>query len=321
MSANKFERVFVVGAYLPNGGTFMAYHLGRLLQREFGLTAVAVATADERADNGIQSYDTRMPSVSVAEMERQITARDILIVNPSFSSHRFGARLPGFKICYVQGFNTFTLLDLDFDCYVAVSDFVRNFLSAVYALDADVVPPFIDMDTFPSAPPWKDRPPADILCYGKGDAETWRHSFNRLREICGARAPQVRFSEPLAAHGRPRPELLAAIGRSRYFLTLSAAEGFGLVPLEAMAMGTTVVGYDGFGGRQYMRSGINCAVAVYPQIDRIADLLIDAVERPDHAQRLADAGRETAAEYSYDRFRAAWIDRLSRALGVANPLR
>ena len=316
MSTNPFERVFVIGAYLPNGGTFMAYHLGRLLQRDFGLTAIAVQTADETADNGIQEYDMRMPSVSIAEMERQITARDILIVNPSFSPHRFGGRLPGFKVCYVQGFNTFALLDLNFDCYVAVSDFVRNFLSAVYGLDVDVIPPFIDADAFPPAPAWSDRPPADVLCYGKGDAESWNLSFDRLRDIVLSRTPHVRFSEPLAAQGRPRRELLSVIGRYRHFLTLSAAEGFGLVPLEAMAMGATVVGYDGFGGRHYMRDGENCAVAAYPHIDHVAAKLIDLIEHPDHALRLAEAGRDTAAAYSYDRFRNDWIGRFSRALGI-----
>ena len=316
MAANKFERVFVVGAYLPNGGTFMAYQLGRLLQRDFGLTAIAVQTADETADNGIQKYDVRMPSVSIAEMEKQITARDVLIVNPSFSFHRFGGRLPGFKICYVQGFNTFALLDLNFDCYVAVSDFVQNFLSAVYGLDVDVIPPFIDADAFPPASEWSDRPAANVLCYGKGDAESWKLPFDRLREIVHSRAPHVRLSEPLAAHGRPRRELLSVIGGYRYFLTLSPAEGFGLVPLEAMAMGATVVGYDGFGGRHYMRDGKNCAVAAYPQIDRVADRLIDLIEHPDRALLLAEAGRDTAAAYSYDRFRNDWIARFARALGI-----
>ncbi|HEX3895031.1 MAG TPA: glycosyltransferase [Rudaea sp.] len=318
---NKFDRVFVVGAYVPNGGTFMAYHLGRLLQRDFGLTAIAVQTADETADNGIQDYDVRMPSVSVAEMERQITARDVLIANPSFSSHRFGARLPGFKICYVQGFNTFTLLDLNFDCYVAVSDFVRNFLSTVYGLDVDVIPPFVDVDAVPPAPAWNERPAADVLCYGKGDAEIWKWSFERLCDIARAHTPHVRLSEPLAARGRQHRDLLSVIGNYRYFLTLSPAEGFGLVPLEAMAMGTTVVGYDGFGGRHYLRDGENCAVASYPHIDRVAEKLIDVTQRADFALQLAQAGRETAAAYSYDRFRADWIDRLSRALGIVAHLR
>jgi len=42
---------------------------------------------------------------------------------------------------------------------------------------------------------------------------------------------------------------------------LSVAEGFGLVPLEAMAMGSVVVGFDGYGGREHLTPGANCAVA------------------------------------------------------------
>ena len=47
----------------------------------------------------------------------------------------------------------------------------------------------------------------------------------------------------------------------------SYAQGFGLMPLEAMAMGCTVVGFDGYGGRDYMRPDINCCVVPYPDID------------------------------------------------------
>jgi glycosyltransferase involved in cell wall biosynthesis len=317
MPSPRFDRVFVVGAYLPNGGTFMAYHLGRLLQRDFGVTAYGVTIADEKIDNGIHAYDVRMPNVSIAEMEKQVSDRDILIVNPSFSSHQFGWRLPGFKICYVQGFTTFTLLDGNFDCYVAVSDFVQHFLKTVYALDVEVIPPFIAADTFPSAPDWHERSATDVLCYGKGDANIVTLSLDRLRERMKASAPHVTISEPLPAHGIAQRDLLAAIGKSRHFLTLSAGEGFGLVPLEAMALGTTVVGFDGFGGRHYMRSGHNCAVAAYPHIDRVADLLLDVIERPHYAAQLADAGRMTASEYSYERFRQRWIDRFARTLGIA----
>src|SRR5439155_21355896 len=108
----------------------------------------------------------------------------------------------------------------------------------------------------------------------------------------------------------------AKIAGVRYFLTLSAAEGFGLVPLEAMAMGATVIGYDGFGGRQYMRAGDNCEVAPYPQIERVAELLIAAVADPQRSAQLAQRGTQTAAQYSYAAFRRAWIDELRSALGI-----
>ena len=62
MPEKKFERVFVIGAYLPNGGTLMAYHLGRILERDFGIPAIAVTFAGEHADLGIHAYDLRMPT-------------------------------------------------------------------------------------------------------------------------------------------------------------------------------------------------------------------------------------------------------------------
>src|SRR4051794_12194254 len=128
----RWRRAWVVGAYMPNGGTRMAYHLGRILERDFGIPAIAVTVGDETPEAGIHDYDLRMPTVSLAQMESDIGADDILIANPSFSSHQFGFRLPGFKLCYVQGFSTFSLLDLKFDRFVAISDFVAGFLSTVY---------------------------------------------------------------------------------------------------------------------------------------------------------------------------------------------
>ena len=317
MPSTKFQRVFVIGAYLPNGGTWMAYHLGRILQRDFGIPAIAVTIGGESADNGVHEYDLRMPAMPVAEMERQITAHDLLLVNPSFSPYQFGWRLPGFKISYVQDFKTFTLLDRKFDHYVAVSDFVRDFLRTVYGLEVGVIPPFIDTERVPATSPWETRPPCEVLPYRKGMPEVWDVSFARVRELLARRAPHIVLSEPLPGSGISQRELFTRIGSARYLLMLSAAEGFGLVPLEAMALGTIVAGYDAFGGRHYMRSGENCLVAPYPEIERVVDALIDAIHAPERCTALVAAGRATAAQYSYAAFRARWMAEFSRVPGIS----
>ena len=180
-----------------------------------------------------------------------------------------------------------------------------------------VIPPFINLDRLPDALDWEQRPATVVLPYAKGMPEIWDLSWQRLREILAARAPHIILAEPIPASGIPQPELLSRIAAARYFLTLSAAEGFGLVPLEAMAMGTTVIGYDGFGGRQYMRPNENCAVAPYPEIEHVAELLIAAVNDPARSAEMANHGRETAAHYSYAAFRQAWIEEFSRALQIA----
>src|SRR5581483_1100721 len=167
MPRSNYRRVYVVGAYIPNVGTVMAYHLGRILERDFGIPAFAVTLGEEGPDSGTRVYDLRMPAVSLADMERQIGADDILIANPSFSAHQFGWRLPGVKLCYVQGFTTFALLDRKFDHYVAVSDFVADFLRSVYSLDVSVIPPFIEFDALPAVPDRSERPERIVLPYRK----------------------------------------------------------------------------------------------------------------------------------------------------------
>lgn len=311
------RRAFVVSAYLPNGGTWMAYQLGRILDEEFGFEATAVALGGETPDHGIHHYPLRMPQVPLAQMEREITARDVLVVNPSFSGHQFGWRLPGFKISYVQGFSTFALLDRKLDHFVAVSDFVRDFLKTVYSIDANVIVPFVALDDLPPSASWTERPAGVVLPYRKGIAEVWDNSYRRLQELLGARSMNVTLAPPLAAGDLPHRQLLARLGQFRYFLTLSAAEGFGLVPLEAMAMGAAVVGYDGFGGRQYLRTGENSAVAPYPDVEAIADMLVALAADPARGEAIARSGQRTAAEFTYSRFRQSWIDELRGALGRA----
>jgi glycosyl transferase family 1 len=315
MAERRFQRVFVMGAYLPNGGTLMAYHIGRILDRDFGIRAIGVRIGAETPDNGVHSYNLHMPMMSLAEMEREITDTDILVVNPSFSAHQFGWRLPGFKLCYVQGFSTYALLDLKFDHYIAVSDFVANYLRCVYSIDTRVIPPFINLDQLPQTPVWADRPANLVLPFRKGMPEVWNSSWRRLREILAENA-SVTFADPIESGAIPQAKLLARIGETRYLLTLSAAEGFGLVPLEAMAMGTMVIGYDGFGGRHYMRPNENCAVVPFPQIEHVAEQLLDAISNPERSAEIAQRGRETAAAFSYPRFRESWIEELSRILNM-----
>jgi Glycosyl transferases group 1 len=311
-------RVFVVGAYLPNGGTYMAYHLARMLQVDFGWQAIAVEIAGERREDSVQDYDVVFPTMTVDEMEKAITERDILIANPSFSFRWFGPRLPGRKLMYIQHFNTFKVLDTYFDHYVYVGDVISRFVSTTYGLSAPTIHPFIELERFPKAPAWQDRPAGSILVHLKGDPTLQRVLLERLRQRVNKLAPDINLSKFL--HDQPvrHLDLVRRLGQHRYLLTLSVAEGCPLIPLEAMAMGTTLVGFDGFGGREYMEPGINCLTASYPNIDEVADNLVTAVRDPALAERLTQAGRITAQQYSYARFRAAWHEQFAHFLQLGN---
>jgi hypothetical protein len=294
----------------------MCYHLGRILHLDFGLEVAAVALGDERRENGIFDYDVDLPAISVADMEQQIADQDILLANPSFSNYFFGPRLPGRKLMYVQDFKTFGLLDRYFNHYVCVSSFVARFIRTTYGLRAPVIPAFIELDRLPTAPAWQDRAAGSVLIHLKGDATFRRVAVARLRDAVVRRASGVDLDNVLDQPALPHADFLARLGASRYLVSLSPAEGFGLVPLEAMAMGTTVIGFDAFGGREYMKPGKNCLVTAYPDIEGIAERLVAALGAPAFAARLGEAGRLTALQFSYQRFRAAWHGEFRRFLAT-----
>jgi hypothetical protein len=313
---SRASRVFVIGAYLPNGGTYMAYHLGRILHLDFGLEVTVVGLGDERLDNGIFHYDVNFPVISIADMEQRIVDEDVLLANPSFSNYFFGPRLPGRKLMYIQDFKTFALLDRYFSHYVCVSSFVARFIRMTYELRAPVIPAFIELDRLPTAPAWRDRPAGSILIHLKGDPTFRRVALAKLREAVARRVPGIDLDHILDQPALPQADFLARLGACRHLVSLSPAEGFGLVPLEAMALGTTIIGFDGFGGREYMRPGKNCLVTSYPDIEGVAERLVAALGEPAFAEQLAGAGRLTALQFGYRRFRAAWHDQFRRFLAT-----
>jgi hypothetical protein len=308
------RRVYVVGGYIANGGTFMAYHLALIIQQKFDYVAVAVTLDNEGPSDQIQNYETVIPSVTLAEMEQTIQSDDVLIANPSFSLKNFGLRLNCRKLMYIQGFNTFQLLDMSFDRYVCVSDFVHQVMHATYGIESSVIPAFIQSDRFPKCIAWGARPQHTVLVHVKGATELHQLIFEKLKSIVDVRAPHIEF-ELLFSKPVPHVELIEKLGGYRYLLNLSVAEGFGLVPLEAMAMGALVIGFDGYGGRHYMRPYGNSLSVQYPDIDGIADKLIYAIDHPDEAFDIAECGRVTANEYTYARFADSWVRELQSFLG------
>jgi hypothetical protein len=318
---NASTTVYVIGAYIPNGGTLMAYHVARLFHLRFGFPVMAVTVEDETPDHGVFEYDPIFPSIPLAGFEQSVSRNDILICNPSFSDRNFGLKLDCLKITYVQDFKTYRFIDRFFDHYVAVSDFIHDFLLTTYGLETAVIPPFIANTAELSPTAWNDRPECSVLVSAKGGGDLPQLLRQRLHQCVRSRAPDIAAAIDWDAAyldlGRkiPQLELCRKLGSVRYLLSLTAAEGFGLVPLEAMAMGTTVVGFDAFGGRHYMRSGQNCLARAYPDIEGVANDLIALIRSPALGAQLAEAGPTTAAAYGYGQFRAAWELKLTEIVG------
>lgn len=305
-------KVYIVGARIPTGGAYMAYHIGRLLSRHFGYDPVDVQVTE--VGPALFEYDTPMPTITGGEMERAISEEDVLVVNPSFSQFLYGLRLPGRKIMYVQDFRTFLLLDCHCDLYVSVSQLVARYVHALYGINSPVIPAFI---TGPKQDitPWDERPENSAIIYMKNPTTEHQILLGHMRRMMAHMSPQVDLTRIIEGRGMKQEEFLTILGSVRYFVNLSLAEGFGLVPLEAMMMGAAVTGVDGLAGADYMRNGSNAQVASIRDLRRLGMTMQALFDNDELARRLVEGGRRTASHYTYEPFKNAWLAQLSTLLG------
>ena len=110
--------------------------------------------------------------------------------------------------------------------------------------------------------------------------------------------------------GVSRSEAAAIMRESLVFASMSCLEGLGLPPLEAMASGCLVCGFDGWGGREYA-SRENGLWVPDGDLEAFAGAIAQALTLDqDTAARQIRAGLETAALFSEERFRnellSAW---------------
>ncbi|EHN12298.1 glycosyl transferase group 1 [Patulibacter medicamentivorans] len=147
----------------------------------------------------------------------------------------------------------------------------------------------------------EDRPEAAAVAdladeLGVADRITWtRTAPDRVREVyaaCDALVFPVRWPEP-----------------------------WGLVPLEAMAVGRPVIACATGGAAEYLRDGENALLVAPGQPEAIAAAVRRLAADPDLRARLVDGGRRTAATLSADAFDGAvlaWHE--AEAGSAARPL-
>ena len=309
--SQRTKTAYVLGAYVPNGGTYMAYHVGRILDRHFGFQCRGVIYQDELSLPPLYEYPDRYEAIGIEEMERDVQPDDMLIVNPSYSAFLFGLKFSCKKLMYVQHFNTYPVIDGFCDYYVCVSRVVQQYVQLVYGWEPPVIPAFIHAERVVADPPWRERPADRVLVYAK---QFSGQLLAHLQELFRTHHPATRV-EFVTIKGGTHAEFLQQLSEFRYFLSLSPCEGFGLVSLEAMAAGCTVVGFHAGGGLEYMQSGKNCAVVGYPRMQELAENLVSLMQEPERAEEMAGRGQVTAQQFGYEAFERRWVTYLQENLG------
>jgi glycosyltransferase involved in cell wall biosynthesis len=187
---------------------------------------------------------------------------------------------------------------VDFAAVACPSEIARGFLSRVFGFpNIAVLPCCVDATLF------HPRPKTMQVAYVP-------HKLPReaqlLRTILALKYPDLAAIPWLPIEGRSEAEAAEIIGRSAIYLSLPLLESFGLVALEAMASRTLVIGFDGYGGKEYATPA-NGFWFEPEQLEEVADRLavsVAAIGRGDpEIETMLDAGTATAARYGRDRAR------------------
>jgi GT2 family glycosyltransferase len=177
-------------------------------------------------------------------------------------------------------------------------------------LDAELIPPGIDLDNFRARPDVPRRQDM-VLALGRSNPlknlpltlAAWRALRSPRPELClfGIEPELASGEEGMSYVVSPDDERVNELFcAATVFVQTSTHEGFALPPLEAMATGGAVVCTDAHGNRDFCVDGVNCLMpAANPGAvsAAIARLLAD----PELRASLGAAGIATASDYAWER--------------------
>lgn len=301
----------------PRGGVRVIYRHVELL-REMGVDAAVV---HQRPGYRATWFAHRAPVLDARTLA--VGSQDVLVV-----PELFGARLdelpPGPRlVLFNQGpFYTFDgvsvedsgrLADPRVSLVLTVSDYGAELLGHAFPdVPVHVARPVVDHSVFHPAdgPPTRRR-----IAYATNRRHHERHQLLSILQLRGALAGW----EAVPVAGMSEQEVAATLRSSTVFISMSEQDGFGLPPAEAMASGCYVVGFTGYGGREFFDPA-HCRPV--PEGDLLAlaravEETVESAEREPARVRAAGlaASRAVLARYDEDGLRRDLLG-VYEAIGV-----
>lgn len=192
--------------------------------------------------------------------------------------------------------------------YMTISAWNRERLREL-GLDAELIPPGIDLETFRPRPEVARREDM-VLAIGRSNPlknfsltlDAWRALPEPRPELCLFGIEPELVSEPGVRYiDSPSDERVGELfSQATVFAQTSRHEGFALPPLEAMATGAAVVCTDAHGNRDFCRDGVNCLMPE-PDVRSVTAALTRVLGDPHLRARLGEEGIKTAADYAWER--------------------
>lgn len=284
----------------------MAYEVAQIVAR---LIDGSVVVCDEQtaAASDNFTYSGTATFSTTAEFLEEHTADDLLVINPSFQAPLYSLKTRCRTISYVQGYKTFWHLDPCLDLYVSASRFIADCIRVNDRKETRVIHPFLPGPLPPPSLAFAEK--THLGCVNqKGNVGMSQAIGKMMRE------QSRRYPELDAQTEGDRTTLLEQYARSSIFFTGVVADGFGLMPLEAMHHGCIVVGLDAHGSADYLRYGENSFCLNFERFRELPGLLDEIAGRLDTLQSISDEGRRTAAGFTYEKFEARWTEVLREFL-------
>jgi GT2 family glycosyltransferase len=211
--------------------------------------------------------------------------------------------------------------------YMTISSWNRDRLAEL-RLDAEVVPPGIDLETFRPLERIERRSDM-VLALGRSNPlknlpltiDAWRALAQPRPELCLFGIEPELADDPAIRYvtGPSDEEVNELFNQATVFVQTSTHEGFALPPLEAMATGGAVVCTDAHGNRDFCVDGENCLIPE-PNVAAVSSALARALADGDLRARLGDAGIQTARAYAW-KLRIDQLERLLSDIAQARDVR
>lgn len=133
---------------------------------------------------------------------------------------------------------------------VTVSDCITQYLSAIMpGIQIKPVKQGIDRNTF--YPPKKMSEKYPMIGFQSGRGPESQMKTQSIIKMFYAANPHMRWWRFIELGGMPREQFAERLRDCAFVLYTDEIAGFGTLPLEAMASGTHVIGYDAPGGQEY----------------------------------------------------------------------
>jgi GT2 family glycosyltransferase/glycosyltransferase involved in cell wall biosynthesis len=213
--------------------------------------------------------------------------------------------------------------------YMTISGWNRERLREL-GLDAELIPPGIDLDTFRPRPEVA-RSDDMVLALGRTNplknlpltVEAWRAlpaapETGKRAELCMfGIEPELATDEGMRYVEAPSDEQVGELfSQAAVFVQTSTHEGFCLPALESMATGGAVLCTDAHGNRDFCVDEVNCLMPE-PNTSSVSAAIARLLSDAELRARLGRAGIETAADYAWERRIDAletFLERVSKPL-------